>query len=47
MLGDASAFLQGGGEFKRLAGTLWSMYAQDNWRVNQQLTLNIGLRWDP
>jgi hypothetical protein len=47
MLGSASAFLQGGGEFKRLAGTLWSMYAQDNWRVNQQLTLNLGLRWDP
>jgi hypothetical protein len=47
MLGTASAFLQGGGEFKRLAGTLWSLYVQDNWRVNQQLTLNIGLRWDP
>ena len=47
MLGAASAFLQGGGEFKRLTGTLWSMYAQDNWRVNQQLTLNLGLRWDP
>jgi hypothetical protein len=47
MLGAASAFLQGGGEFKRLVGTLWSLYVQDNWRVNQQLTLNIGLRWDP
>ena len=47
MLGDASSFLQGGGEFKRLVGTLWSTYIHDNWRVNQQLTLNIGLRWDP
>jgi Carboxypeptidase regulatory-like domain/TonB dependent receptor-like, beta-barrel len=47
MLGSASAFLQGGGEFKRLVGTLWSLYVQDNWRINQQLTLNIGLRWDP
>ncbi len=47
MLGAASSFLQGGGEFKRLVGTLWSTYVQDNWRVNQQLTLNLGLRWDP
>ncbi len=24
----------------------WAMYAQDNWRVNKRLTLNLGLRWD-
>jgi hypothetical protein len=22
------------------------LYAQDNWRVNQRLTLNLGVRWD-
>ncbi len=24
----------------------WAAYAQDNWRVNRKLTLNLGLRWD-
>jgi len=24
----------------------WAFYAQDNWRVNRRLTLNLGLRWD-
>ncbi|MDQ6704764.1 MAG: TonB-dependent receptor, partial [Acidobacteriota bacterium] len=47
LLGDASRFLQGGGEFKRLAGTLWSLYVQDNWRLSPSLTVNMGLRWDP
>ena len=24
----------------------WAAYLQDNWRVNNRLTLNLGLRWD-
>ncbi|MDQ6666172.1 MAG: TonB-dependent receptor, partial [Acidobacteriota bacterium] len=47
LLGDASRFLQGGGEFKRVDGTLWSLYVQDNWRLSPNLTVNMGIRWDP
>ena len=47
MLGHASAFTQGGGEFKDLHGYLYSLYAQDNWRLSRKLTVNLGLRWDP
>jgi hypothetical protein len=47
LYGEASAFTQGGGEFKNLKGTKWGLFVQDDWRVNQRLTLNLGLRWDP
>ena len=28
------------------ASDYWGFYAQDDWKVTQKLTLNLGLRWD-
>jgi hypothetical protein len=47
MFGQASAFTQGGGEFKNLKGTKWGFFVQDDWKATQRLTVNAGLRWDP
>jgi hypothetical protein len=47
MFGQASQFIQGGGEFKNLKGTRWGFFTQDNWRASSRLTLNLGIRWDP
>lgn len=47
ILGEASNFTQGGGEYKNLEGVLWSLYAQDNIRVSPKLKVEVGLRWDP
>ncbi|MFN7939285.1 MAG: TonB-dependent receptor [Bryobacteraceae bacterium] len=47
MLGDVYSFDQGGGEYKSLYGTRWGFFGQDNWRVKPNLTLTLGLRWDP
>jgi outer membrane receptor protein involved in Fe transport len=47
ILGDASNFVQGRGEYKNLESVLWSLYAQDNIRVTSKLKVEIGVRWNP
>jgi hypothetical protein len=47
MFGRSSSFTQGGGEWENVKGTKWGLFLQDDWRVSQRLTLNLGVRWDP
>jgi outer membrane receptor protein involved in Fe transport len=36
----------GGGGTKYLRNSLFGVFAQDNWRIKDNLTLNLGLRWE-
>jgi outer membrane receptor protein involved in Fe transport len=47
MLGNVYQFWQGGGEYKDLTGNRYGLFALDNMRVSPNLTLNLGVRWDP
>jgi Carboxypeptidase regulatory-like domain len=47
LTGKASMFWQGAGSFDLIKGTSWSGYGQDTIRLKPNLTLGLGLRWEP
>lgn len=47
LLGKASSFEQGAGEFNEVRGTSWAGFVQDTYRMKPNLTLNLGVRWEP
>jgi hypothetical protein len=47
ILGQGTNFSQSSGIFYNYGGLEGSLFAQDNWRVNQKLVVNAGIRWEP
>ena len=47
LLGDIGEYLQGAGAFGTYTGWQLGLYAEDQFRYRPNLTLELGLRWDP
>jgi hypothetical protein len=47
LLGYANSYSEAGiKDSRQYNNQSWAAYVQDNWRVNNKLTLNLGVRWD-
>ena len=47
LYGYVYEFLQGAGEIASVKGWQYGLFAQDQYRVRPNLTLTLGVRWDP
>jgi hypothetical protein len=47
LLGDFYQLIEASPEVLNTRFTSWAAFAQDNWKVSDRLTLDLGMRWDP
>ena len=47
LLGDMNNFTQSGGEYNRLHGIEFAGFVQDSIKLKPNLTVNLGVRWEP
>ena len=47
LLGDMSSFSQSGGEYNGEHGNNFAFFGQDSIKLKPNLTINVGLRWEP
>jgi outer membrane receptor protein involved in Fe transport len=47
LLGDFYQLYEASPEILNTRFTSWAVFAQDNWKVNDRLALDLGLRWEP
>jgi len=46
LLGLPDTFSQGSAQTEKVRSTIFSLFAQDSWKIRPNLTLNYGLRWE-
>ncbi len=46
LLGLPDTYSQGSGQIEKVRSTIFSLFAQDSWKIRPNLTLNYGLRWE-
>lgn len=47
LIGRWAEFVQGAGEFKNTRFNIVNIFANDSFKVNKRLTLDLGVRWEP